>query len=403
MATFDGISKEIFDCCEPSERIRKPINKLKELQAVIEPELRKINPHMIGHVSRTKKKGTNEYYDWAWLYFNTVGKEAYRYSQLTVNISPKRLYAGVNVRTTQEYRVYRKQVEKAENCFLLEDILKTMSGREWVIPIDSDWDEEVARRYSTQELRGKLLSPNLFWINACFEKEDPILGSRSVADEILQIFKELYNIYALASGNKTIPQVAPKYGVYETETVAETADSPMESDESDALKVKQFISSLKETGKADSYHLPARKDQYLVKRTALEYNLKPYTLDIKEKSAVIYSDKDITFHASQIIGDYPAFAEQLHKIRELFPLPENFLKVMFVNPQTDARYYKTKELDSLFVNLATFRTRKNLFFWLFTISRELAYVNTPRVGYPFFKNMRRIMVSALNNFSTSKA
>jgi len=402
MGTFDGIPEEIFNCCEPSERIRKPINKLKELQAVIEPELQKINPRIIGHVSRTKKKGTNEYYDWAWLYFNTVGKEAYRYSQLTVNISPKRLYVGVNLRTTKEYVVYRKQVEKEENYFLLEDILRTLSGREWIIPTDGDWDEEVARRYSTQELRGKLLSPELFWINACFEKKDSILRSISIADEILQIFKELYNIYAFASGNKIIPQVAPKYGVFEPETIAETADSPMESDESDALKVKQFISSLKEAEKVGNYHLPGRKDQYLVKRTALEYDLRPYTLDIKGEQAIIYSDKDIEPHASQIIGDYPAFVVQLHKIRELFPLPENFLKVMFVNSQTDARYYKTKEPDSLFVNLATFRTRKNLFFWLFTISRELAYINTPRIGYPFFKDMRRIMVSALNNLFTSK-
>jgi hypothetical protein len=147
MKAFDGFSEEIFQCCKPSEKIRKPIKALKELKFEIEPELKKINPSLIGHVSRTKKKGTNEYYDWAWLYYNTKDIEAYRYSQLTVNVSPDRLYVGINIRTYPEHEAFFNGIGKEENSNLFQQIARTLSGREWIISTsyDESWEQETPR------------------------------------------------------------------------------------------------------------------------------------------------------------------------------------------------------------------------------------------------------------------
>jgi len=402
MAPFNGFSEEVFECCEPSERIRKPINTLKELQLEIEPELRKVNPALIGHVSRTKKKGTNEYYDWAWLYFNTIGTEAYRYSQLTVNISPIRVYVGVNVRTSSEYVKFREEIEKVENRLLFEQILKSLSGREWIIPTE-DWEKETPKRYSVEELRGNFFYPHLFWINACFEKDDPILRTRKVVDEIIQIFKELYNIYALASGNQTVQQPEPKYGVFEQEMLVDFAESPPKSDENAALEIRRFLSSLETIGKLGECHLPKKRDQYSIRRTALELNLTPYELDFEGKKVIIYSDRDVKPFRDEILINYHKFLERLNQIKQLLDLPQGFLKVMFVDQKSDARYYRIKESNSVFLNLARFEKNKDLFFWLFSVSRELAYIRTHRLGYQFINQLRDILTIALSNFQVSES
>lgn len=402
MAPFNGFSEEVFECCKPSERIRKPINTLKDLQLEIEPELKKVNPALIGHVSRTKKKGTNEYYDWAWLYFNTIGTEAYRYSQLTVNISPTRVYVGVNVRTSSEYLKFREEIEKVENRLLFEQILKTLSGREWIIPMD-DWEEETPKRYSIEEIRGILSYPHLFWINACFEKDEPILKTRIIANEIVQIFKELYNIYGLASNNQTILQPEPKYGVFKQEMLVDFEESSPKSDESVALEVKKFLSSLETIDKLGECRLPKKRDQYSIRRTALELNLTPYELDFEGKKIIIHSDSDVNPFRDEILKKYPAFLERLNQIKKLLFLPEGFLKVMFVDPKSDARYHRIKESNSIFLNLARFEKNENLFFWLFSVSRELAYIRAHRLGYQFINQLRDILTVALSKFQVSES
>lgn len=118
MSPFDGFSKKIFECCHPSEKIRVPINSLKELKLVIEPKLKRFNSDLSGHVSRTKAQGTNDYYSWAWLYFSTIGTGAYRYSQLTANISPSRIYAGVCLlRKSECYRFESEIKKETSHCF----------------------------------------------------------------------------------------------------------------------------------------------------------------------------------------------------------------------------------------------------------------------------------------------
>jgi FtsZ-binding cell division protein ZapB len=402
MIPFNGFSEEVFECVEPSERIREPIEALKELQLEIEPELKKINPALIGHVCRTKKQGTNEYNDWAWLYFNTLGTGGNKYSQLTVNLSPTRMYVGVYLKTPYEYQKFREEIEKVENRLLFEQMLETLSGREWIIPIDG-WEEEVARRYSVEELRGILLYPHLFWVNACFEKNEPILRTRNVADEVVQIFKELYNIYAFASGNQTSLQPDPKYGVFEQEMFADIAESPPTSDEESASAIRQFLSSLETTSKHGKHHLPKKNDQYSIKRKALEFDLDPYELDLEGKKVVIYSDKDINPLRNEILGVYPAFSKRLDQIKELLHLPEGFLRTMFVNPISDARYTKSEGSSLIFINLARFESNENLFFWLFTVSRELAYIKAHKLGYEFINQMRDILTVALNNLQLSES
>jgi hypothetical protein len=396
MTPFDGFSRQIFECCEPSEKIRTPINALKELQLEIEPELKKINPSIIGHVSRTKIHGTNNYNDWAWLYFNTVGAGGYRYSQLTVNISPTRMYVGVDLRTPFEWRKFQEEIEKLENTQLFEQMLRSLSGREWIFPVGG-WEEEVPRRYSVEELRGILLDPQLSWINACFEKEDPILRTGKVAEEVVQIFRELYNIYALASDNQTILQPEPKDGVFEPEMLVDLAESPPKSDEDATSEMKKFLLSLKTSGKQGESHLPGKNDQYSIKRTALEFKLVPHELDLGGKKVIIYSDKDAQLLYNDINQIYPEFSKRLEQIRGSLYLPEDFLKIMLVNPQSDARYQKTERSSSIFLNIARFDTNKDLFFWLFSVSRELAYIKTHRLGYQFINQLRDILTFGLNN------
>lgn len=399
MTPFNGFPNEVFESCEPSERIRKPINALKELKVEIEPKLKKLNPALMGHVSRTKKQGTNEYQDWAWLYFNTAGVKAYQYSQLTVNISPNRLYVGVDIRTYPEYLTFKRQIEKEENRLLFEHVLQTLSGREWIIPMRGGWEEQASRRYSIEELRGILLGPQLDWINACFEKNEPIIGTKMVADEIVQIFKELYNIFALASGNKAIQQPSPNHGIFQQEMSVDPAESPPKSDEESMVEIKQFLSDLEATDKLGEFHLPKKRDQYSIKRTAVELNLKPYELEIEGTTIIIHSDKDITPFRYGIARSYLSFSNLIDRVRELLNLPQGFLRVMFVDPKSDARYHKTREANSIFLNLARFETNENLFFWLFSVSRELAYIKAHRLGYHFVNQLRDILTFALNNFS----
>jgi hypothetical protein len=401
MTAFDGFSEEVFECCQPSEKIRKPINVLKQLRLEVEPELKKINTAIDGHVSRTKKKGTNEYYDWAWLYFNTIGTGAYRYSQLTVNISPDRLYVGMNLKTSLEKMTFRREIEKEENNALFEQILQTLSGREWIIPMGEYWEHQIPRRYSVEELRGTMLDPRFDWINACFEKGDPILKKRRIVTEIVRIFEELYNIYALSSGNKTTGQPKPKFGIFAQKVVIDSAESSTRSDKDVMTETKRFLSSLTTSEKRGEFYLPGKRDQYFIKRTALRLNLKDYRFDYGGRQIIIYADKDIEPFRDKVLDNYAEFSKTLNKINHLLFLPEGFLKVMFVDPKSDARYQKDGEDRSIFVNLARFKENSNLFFWLFTVSREIAYVRAHRLGYRFINELRNVLAFALTNFEIS--
>jgi hypothetical protein len=133
----------------------------------------------------------------------------------------------------------------------------------------------------------------------------------------------------------------------------------------------------------------------MVKRKAIEYNLHPYEIDNKGRTITIYSDQDIGISKVRILEDYDQFIKLLVELGNLFPLPLDFLKVMFVKAVTDARY-SSHDCKVIFVNLAAYQVHRDKIYWLFTICRELAYIRDHQLGYPFFKDMRRLMVHALN-------
>lgn len=393
--TFDGFSKKVFDCCRPSEKIRVPIETLKSLNNEIEPKLRKINPYLIGHVSRTKQKGTDNYNDWAWLYFNTFETEAYKKTQLTVNLSPKRLFVGLCLRKHSEYMLFRTEIEKKKNETLFDKIVKTLSGREWIISEPKeDWEAQTPRRYATQELKGRLLNPSLYWINACFEKDDPILRTEKIADEIVQIFRELYNIYALASGNKTSSQPNPKLGVFEPKTLVEEEESEPKSDENILFETREFLASLRTSKESHNTHLPGKNDQCSFKRTAVDLHLKRYQLPHNGKAVTIYSDKDIRKISKKVLKNYDEFHKLTETIAKSLTLPKDFLRTIYVDPKTDARYQRERGFSSVLLNLARFRTNSSKFFWTFAVSREIAYIKTHRLGYPFINQLRAILTIA---------
>jgi hypothetical protein len=391
--TFNGFSNRVFEHCRPSEKIRVPIETLKELNNLIEPRLKKINPRLIGHVSRTKQKGTDKYNDWAWLYYNTFETEAYRYSQLTVNISPECLYVGLCLRKHSEYLLFRNEIEKKKNEAMFDKIVKTLSGREWTISEQNE-DGGLPRRYTTQELKGILLNPRIYWINACFRKNDPIVKTSKIADEIVQIFRELYNIYALASNNMTSSQPNPKLGVFKPKTIIDEEETETKTDEIMLSETREFLKSLKTSKDSHKIHLIGKNDQCTFKRKAVDLPLKPYQLTYNGKVVTIYSNRNINQSDKKIFKNYEEFHKLMEIITKSLGLPEGFLKLMYVDPKTDARYYKENASRSILLNLARYKTNPSKFFWTFAVSRELAYIKTQQLGYPFINQLRTILTIA---------
>lgn len=399
MSQFNGITKQVFDSCQKSEKIRIPIAMLKDLRAVVEPELRKINPTITGHVSRVKDRGTNNYRNWAWLYFNTQPKEPYRYSQLAVNISPKRFYVGVDVRTPSEYRTFKKEIVKEANNALFENLAKVLSRRQlFFSDVNDPWEQEPLY-YSVEELKGQLLSPSLSWINIPFEKDDPKLNDKHIADEVVEIFKDLYNILALASDNKPYFNETIGKPSFVNSIFIDTVDSKVDAAQSDQREITVFLNSLHTSTQQTNHKLPSKNNQILVKTKAISYDLKPIKAFINDQPITVYSDYELK-EPSKALKNYRAFENLLNEISALFPLPNGFLKIMYVNPATDARYSKQQDV-SIFANLAVFDIHSDRFFWLFTIVRELAYVHKHQIGYPFIKDMRKLLVYALRKQAQS--
>ena len=281
---------------------------------------------------------------------------------------------------------------------MFQQILRTLSGREWIFSTrDGGWEKQVPRRYSLQELRGLLLDPELYWINACFEKTEPVVGTARISSEILRIFEELYNIYALASGNAIIPQPKPKSRPYEPKVALDSRESVPKSDEEIQSDVRRFLSFLKTSKKPSKTHLPGKRDQYFVKRVALDLDLKPYQLNHKGNLITIYSDQDIRPLWHRVMKNYSDFRQRINRIKILLELPDDFLKIMYVNPRSEARYQRLGPSSSIFLNLAKFDWNKNAFFWLFTVARELSYIRTRRLGYYFINQLRDILTVAVES------
>lgn len=393
MHEFSGFPESMFDYVNPSEDIRVPIRKLMELKAVLTPKLRTLNSDLIGHVSRTKRPGTNDYNDWAWLYYSTIGSGAYRRTQLTVNISPARVYVGLNLRRSSEAAKFHRKIQKPEHYLVFNRIIDSLSRKEWIISWENEnWEYYEKIFHSSHELTGLLQDPELYWINYYFDKGERILESPEIVDEIFSVFKILYNIYALAMDDPLIEQTIPPEVPDISEVELDIEDPDIDSDAEIANKIDEFISSLQTPGEVSEYSLPGRSDQYIIKRTAVEYNLKKHSLNRNGKDIVIISDLDLHQHLEEIFSLYDDFSELREFITELFGLPGKFLEIAYINPVSDARYNKTDGEKSILLNLARYNFNKEKMFWIFTVARELAYIRHGRLSYGYMKTLRELFM-----------
>jgi hypothetical protein len=270
-------------------------------------------------------------------------------------------------------------------------------GREWLFcPPDLSWEELEPQRYSIGELRDLLKDDSLYWINACNERDDPILRSQRIVNEILEILLELYNIYAIASGNPVIPQPQPTQGIYKREVENDYEKSPKD-DFTRLQETREFIESLSPTKKQKNFNLPSKSDQYIVRRVALSYDLKPSNFVQNRRDITIYTEDEITSLDESTYSDYVGFVELLDGINRRLKLPSGFLKIMLVDDISDARYLSDKDSHGVFINLARYKANKNWMFWLFAVAREMSYMRKHRLGYAFINELRNFLVLALND------
>jgi hypothetical protein len=297
------------------------------------------------------------------------------------------------LRRHSEYLLFRTEIEKKKNEALFDKIVMTLSGREWTISErDEDWG--VPRRYTTQELKGILLNPNLYWINACFKKNDPIVRTSEIANEIVQIFRELYNIYALASDSKTSSQPNPRLGIFKSETLVDEEEPEAKTDGTLLSETRKFLMSLETRKETHRIHLPGKNDQCTFKRKAVDLQLKPYRLAHNRKIVIIHSNKNINQTSRIVLKNYDEFHKLTDLIARSLGLPKDFLKMMYVDPITDARYRKEEGYESILLNLARFKHNPSKFFWTFAVSRELAYIRKHQLGYAFINQLRAILMLA---------
>jgi len=221
MAPFEGFHQSIFDSCEASSKINNAREALEELRIEIEPKIKKLNPKLNGKISEAKQRsqGTVVWTDWAWLMFTMAplgGKKSSRpgtpigasnLTQLTVNLSRERVYTGLCLRKNSDKNRLQEKLRETENKMLYEEIVNSLSGRRWIICNQKEgFSSKSARFYSAEDLRGKLLDPKLYWINASFSRDENIVSESRIAKEIFNVFKELYNLYALATNTTLIVQ-----------------------------------------------------------------------------------------------------------------------------------------------------------------------------------------------------
>jgi len=237
----------------------------------------------------------------------------------------------------------------------------------------------MPRLYSPIEIRGILFDPELHWINACFEKDENVVGIPAIGNEIIRIFTELHNIYALASDNKLVPQPQPRSKIYKPTIAIDFRKTTLKSDKERQTDTRNFLASLKASRKAGRTHLHGKRDQYFVKRIALDLDLKPFKFSLKGEKIIIYSNQKLKPSNVTILSNYPAFHKRITDIENILQLPKGFLKLMYVDPKSDARYSKNKKSQCIFLNLARFKINRSSFFWLFAVARELAYIKFPRL------------------------
>jgi len=409
LVPFEGFSQEIFDSCEASYAINNVRDALERLRLLIEPEMKKLNPKLNGKVSEAKQRmlGGVDWTDWAWLMFTLAplgsrdssrpGKPigAGKLTQLTVNMSKKRLYAGLCLRTYSDRARLQEALLRSENEKLFEEIAYSLSGRRWIITrTHEDLSEKRNRYLSSEDLRGKLLDPRLRWINASFSRHDEVVRTRNISTEIVRIFRELFNLFALATAIPTIDQPKPAGPPpHALQVLVDIPTSKVVSDEGDIQSTLNYLAKLKMKAIPSRIVMPKKTDSYPVERIALPLNLNPrifqhssgpirYWLDRK------YREDEIESKANLL----RQLRSKLDQIARALGKSPDFLQIMVTSPQTDARYTKS---NRILINLLRYERNRMLEFWLFAISREIAYIRYRRLSYRHVDFMRKVLLACL--------
>ena len=415
-APFRGFSKEIFDSCKASPAINNVRDALERLRLFVEPEMKKLNPRLNGKVSEAKQRmrGGVGWTDWAWLMFTLAplgskdssrpGKPigAGKLTQLTVNMSKKRLYAGLCLRTYSDRVRLQEALRGPEYDELFEEIAYSLSGRRWIITrTHEDFSEKRARYFSTEDLHGKLLDPRLRWINASFSRNDQMVSTRRISTEIVSVFTELFNLFALANAIHTIDQPKPtRHPPHTLEVLVDMPPSRVVSDEEEIQSTLNYLAKLKIKAQPSRIVIPKKIDTYPVERIALPLNLSPkvfhdssgpirYWIERKRRKEEIIS-------RANLLRQLRLNLDQIAKALGTSP---EFLQIMVTSPQTDARYTKS---NRILVNLLRYEKIQMIEFWLFAIAREIAYIRHKRLSYQHINFMRKVLLVILSKLRADK-
>ncbi len=401
-AVFLGFTKDIFDSCETeTDKINHVRDRLEQLKDVIEPKMQKLDNRLHGIVSKPKWQGTNDYTDWAWLMFTIAPLaksgpwkdkplRANKLSQLTVNVSRDYLYVGLELKRSKD--VWSLHDKLKSNPGLFDDIVLSLGSMPWdITKHGEDFGEPKYRDKS--ELRGALLDPEFYWINTGFARDDHVVGTSKIADEVVKVFRVLFNIYALATGLQPTKQPKPSRKPWKMLVETDTANKRVETDEELIQDVKKMMASVAHGKPPKTTNFKGRNDRHMIERTVRPLNLTAHT---HQGRSYHLDQGHVEKELETRLKLYDEFRDLLDRISSSIEAPKDFLQIMLTDPTSDARY--TSEGGYIFANLLRYDVNRSEYFWLTTVAREVAYLKRRRLGYAHQNWMRKVLVTGLTNW-----
>jgi hypothetical protein len=410
-SVFRGFSNKGFASCETgTDKIEYACEELEKFRLSLEPLVQELSPRLHGIVSRPTKQGTSRrsedhFQEWAWLMFTNAeigdsGKplEASERTQLTINMSRDCLYVGLCLRRRSDDRRLRENLERETNEKLFDAIVRSLGTKEWILTTrEQSFDEEEPRYYEESELRTFLLDPKAFWFNVRLEKEDVVRKRTKIVEQVFEIFRILYNIYALAVGTKVQSQPRPKTKPWKMPLVQDNESSEVETDDELMASIANLLSNLGVGNAPGRTKVAGKRDTYRVKRTALPLDLRPKTNITNGQEREYYIDSGFSdYDFERRIQDYDSLSKILDSVSEALGVKRSSFQIMLTKVITDARYLK--EGKFIMVNLLRYSSNKSKYFWLVSIAREIAYAFTGSLNYKHQIIMRKVIVKALSTW-----
>lgn len=245
-------------------------------------------------------------------------------------------------------------------------------------------------------MRGLLLDPELDWINARFARDDRVVGASKIADEVVEVFRILFNIYALATGLQPTKQLKPSEKPWKMPVETDTANKRIETDEKLMLDVKKLMASVAAGKPPKTTNFEGKNDYYKIERKVRPLNLTAHT----HQGRSYYLDQGyVEKELETRVMLYDEFRSLLNRISLSIGAPKNFLQIMLTDPTTDARY--TSVGSYILVNLLRYEVTKSEYFWLTTVAREIAYLKKKRLSYAHQNLMRKVLVTGLTNWPSN--